>query len=62
LDVMTPSTRWLMWKLDLAVLSVLVIFILPLAFFYSLLRCGLSHLPSAPFLRTMRVVGVVGCV
>lgn len=48
LDVMTPSTRWLMWKLDLAVLSVLVIFILPLAFFYSLLSeygCKSRYIP-----------------
>ena len=40
LDVMSPTSRWVMWKLDLSVLSVLVIIILPLSFFNTLLRCG----------------------
>jgi hypothetical protein len=39
LDFMSPNTRWMLWKLDLFVLSVLVTFILPFIFFRSLLRC-----------------------
>lgn len=36
-NVMEPSSRWFMWKLDLTVLSVMVTFVLPLVFFQSLL-------------------------
>jgi hypothetical protein len=38
LDIMSPNTRWMLWKFDLFVLSVLVTFILPFIFFQSLLR------------------------
>lgn len=43
LDVLPASLRWMVWKFDLAVLSILVSFILPFVFFRSLFTCVPSY-------------------
>ncbi len=46
LDFMDASSRFLMWKVDLWALSILIIFVLPFAFFHSLVRYVSTRLLS----------------
>jgi len=50
LDVLSHEARWLNWKFDLSLLSVLLIFVLPFYFFYLLLsNVDLGYKQAAVF-------------